>query len=859
MNAHHKKASYRSPPPRAVLHHSQTTLDLPFDGTNDRVRASNALRRAIERVPFGWQLDVVVPETATSRQAAFAQALRDAVQQEEKTHYAQGVNLADLLEPEFMNAYVRTGSLIALSLEAEEGDDVVAIDGRGRLILSVSKYTYEVLGLPGRASMFGSFRRRFIVEISLIDPAFRAGKPGFERVKRLLRNWPRETALFEQLKCEGDQAGGKTFDLLMSYVDENGVPQNVDLPKLSRSRAVPTTTREHTLPRVAVPKPALLPSRAPSDVSHPRKRRRTSSGAAGRTTDERELWWDQFREWRGLASIGSADKLRWSETGSEDGEDGEWGVEREDCVEGSVTALSWNGLLHPMTMLRIVERATQHPDFSSLPFLSISLRPFTHAPISHTSKQNPPVLGTSMRPNGKKRKRGRGRGEEEEADRERQEDVGGWDVVLRPRDADEVRKAVDCWVWEGQRLRARDKEEHFERHLSSPSCAVALIGCGLVGKAVVEQLTSPTLSKVFSIVSLTNSKHTVTISPSASSLDAATLLSLLPPSSGPLPTSSPHPAASYSPANPQEVVKQLAADSRASKQHTILVDCTSDLSVTELYPLAISSGLSVVTPNKKGFSSNVELWNKIVEAQSAPGAGSVFLEATVGAGLPIISTLRDMLKTGDEVTKIEGVFSGTFSYIFNNFSRPGGGGPKFSEVVKIAKDNGYTEPHPADDLSGSDVARKLTILSRLLALQPSTLPALPDLPEGFASLSTQSLIPSALASVKSGEEFVAKLPEFDAEFDQLRADAEKEGMVLRYVGLIDRKTSTVKCALQKYPASHPFASALSGSDNIVSFHSKRYPSPLTVQGSGAGADVTAAGVVGDAIKVAERYGVRIPL
>jgi len=84
------------------------------------------------------------------------------------------------------------------------------------------------------------------------------------------------------------------------------------------------------------------------------------------------------------------------------------------------------------------------------------------------------------------------------------------------------------------------------------------------------------------------------------------------------------------------------------------------------------------------------LWKKIVEAQSAPGAGSVFLEATVGAGLPIISTLRDMLKTGDEVTKIEGVFSGTFSYIFNNFSKPGGGGPKFSEVVKIAKENGYT-------------------------------------------------------------------------------------------------------------------------------------------------------------------------
>ncbi|GAA5929577.1 hypothetical protein JCM1841_004984 [Sporobolomyces salmonicolor] len=393
------------------------------------------------------------------------------------------------------------------------------------------------------------------------------------------------------------------------------------------------------------------------------------------------------------------------------------------------------------------------------------------------------------------------------------------------------------------------------------SCAVAIIGVGLVGKQVVHQLTSPALGKIFSIVSLSNSKHTVSISPSASALDAAALLSLLPPSSAPLPTSSPHPAATYTPANPAELVKTLAANARSSKQHTILIDCTSDLSVTELYPVAIASGLSIVTPNKKGFSSSVELWKQIVEAQSAPNAGSVFLEATVGAGLPIISTLRDLLKTSDEVTKIEGVFSGTMSYIFNNFSKPGGGdGPKFSEIVKIAKENGYTEPHPADDLSGSDVARKLTILTRILSVNPSSLAALPDLPEGYASLSTETLIPSALANIASGEEFVAKLPEHDAEFDQLRAEAEKEGKVLRYVGVIDRQSGVVKCGLEKYPASHPFASALSGSDNIISFSTKRYAaSPLIVQGSGAGADVTAAGVVGDAIKVAERNGLRIPL
>ncbi|SCV73962.1 BQ2448_6392 [Microbotryum intermedium] len=392
-------------------------------------------------------------------------------------------------------------------------------------------------------------------------------------------------------------------------------------------------------------------------------------------------------------------------------------------------------------------------------------------------------------------------------------------------------------------------------------CHVALIGVGLVGKQVVYQLSSPALSPLFRIVSLSNSKHTVSIEPSSSTLRADDLLALLPASSASLPSSSSHPGATYSSANPEQVVKDLAHAAKQSKTSTILIDCTSDLSVTQLYPLAISLGLSVVTPNKKGFSSSNELWQQILEAQNPPGAGLVYLEATVGAGLPIISTLRDLLKTGDEVTKVEGVLSGTFSYIFNEFSKPGvKGGPKFSEVVKVAKANGYTEPHPADDLSGSDVARKLTILSRLISANPSSLPSLPSFPEGYVSLPTQPLIPQALEGLASGSEFVDKLAEHDEEFDRLREEAEKEGKVLRYVGVIDREAGVVKCGLEKYLAAHPFASSLSGADNILAFHSHRYSnSPLIVQGAGAGADVTAMGVVADAIKVAERTGVRVHL
>lgn len=231
----------------------------------------------------------------------------------------------------------------------------------------------------------------------------------------------------------------------------------------------------------------------------------------------------------------------------------------------------------------------------------------------------------------------------------------------------------------------------------SPYCSVAIIGVGLVGKSVVKQLASPTLSKLFRVIALTNSKHTVQISGDTPPLPADELLALLPASSSPLPTSSTHPGTTYAPANPEELIKSLAASARSNKKPTILIDCTSDLSVTELYPLAISGGLSVVTPNKKGFSSSHELWEKILAAEQAPHAGLVYLEATVGAGLPIISTLRDLVKTGDEVTKVEGVLSGTLSYIFNEFSKPGGSGAdgaKFSEIVKIAKANGYTVRSP---------------------------------------------------------------------------------------------------------------------------------------------------------------------
>ena len=132
------------------------------------------------------------------------------------------------------------------------------------------------------------------------------------------------------------------------------------------------------------------------------------------------------------------------------------------------------------------------------------------------------------------------------------------------------------------------------------------------------------------------------------------------------------------------------------------------------------------------------------------------------------------------------------SYIFNEFSTGKPDGPSFSSVVSIAREKGYTEPHPADDLNGADVARKLTILSRYI---PSLRSALP---EGYKSVSTTSLVPAQLVGIATGDEFLQKLPEFDPQFQEMREQAAKEGKVLRFVGVVDVKSGTIKADLEKW-------------------------------------------------------------
>ena len=289
-------------------------------------------------------------------------------------------------------------------------------------------------------------------------------------------------------------------------------------------------------------------------------------------------------------------------------------------------------------------------------------------------------------------------------------------------------------------------------------------------------------------------------------------------------------------------LKDLASYLSSSPNPVCLVDNTSNRDVADAYPSFLSKGISLITPNKKAFSSTLQLWTEIFS--SAKDAKSfIYHESSVGAGLPVISTLDDLIRTGDTVTRIEGVFSGTMSFLFNTFApASGSSGGQWSKIVGEAKAAGYTEPDPRDDLNGMDVARKLTILARIAGLKT----------EGPDSFPVESLIPEPLQSASSAEEFMQKLPDFDSDMESYKDKAEKAGKVVRYVGSIDVQASKVKVGLEMVEKSSAIG-GLKGSDNLICFYTKRYgANPLVIQGAGAGNEVTAMGVMSDLLKVIER-------
>jgi bifunctional aspartokinase / homoserine dehydrogenase 1 len=273
--------------------------------------------------------------------------------------------------------------------------------------------------------------------------------------------------------------------------------------------------------------------------------------------------------------------------------------------------------------------------------------------------------------------------------------------------------------------------------------------------------------------------------------------------------------------------------------HTVLIDCTASSEVARHYPQWLAEGIHVITPNKKANSADLAFYRSLREARRTGGSHFLY-EANVGAGLPIIGTLRDLRETGDDITSIEGIFSGTLAYLFNVYD----GKTAFSDIVKDARQRGYTEPDPRDDLSGMDVARKLIILGREMGVNLE-----------MADVKVESLVPAGLET-GSIDEFMTKLPKFDGKMRDRFESARARGKVLRYVGRITA-AGEASVGLVEFDLKHAFAN-IALTDNVVRFATRWYSAnPLIVQGPGAGPEVTAGGVFSDLLRLAAYLGAQM--
>nr|MDA3835905.1 ACT domain-containing protein [Spirochaetales bacterium] len=273
--------------------------------------------------------------------------------------------------------------------------------------------------------------------------------------------------------------------------------------------------------------------------------------------------------------------------------------------------------------------------------------------------------------------------------------------------------------------------------------------------------------------------------------------------------------------------------------HTVLIDCSTSNTLPKHYTDWIESGIHIITPNKKAGTSPEAEYQRMMAAGRKRSKHFLY-ETTVGAGLPIIGTLKDLIQTGDRIRRIEGVFSGTLAYLFWRFD----GSVPFSKLVHEAKALGYTEPDPRDDLSGMDIVRKAVILSREIGMKVEV----EDVP-------VLNLVPEHLMDV-SLEDFMRELYCIDDHLSDLRSKADQRGELLKYVGVIDPEAGICKVELMGYAKDHPFA-RISGTDNIVAFTTERYhEQPLVIQGPGAGPEVTAGGVFADLLRLSSYLGAK---
>jgi aspartokinase/homoserine dehydrogenase 1 len=366
---------------------------------------------------------------------------------------------------------------------------------------------------------------------------------------------------------------------------------------------------------------------------------------------------------------------------------------------------------------------------------------------------------------------------------------------------------------------------HSSFYLSPQTLSIGLIGCGTVGRQLLAQLSSQ-IGRLSSQFNLDLRVRGLARSTQMLLADARVDLD--------------HWAERFkSDGEPLDIDRFVAHVNAEHMPHVVIVDCTADATVAARYGDWLEAGIHVVTPNKKACSASFTDYKRL-QQRRLKGDTRFLYETTVGAGLPIIQTIRDLRETGDRITRVQGILSGTLAYLFNQFD----GTKPFSEIVLEARASGFTEPDPRDDLSGMDVARKIIIIAREMGLEIEV-----------SDLEVENLVPLSLRST-SAAEFLERLPEFDEQMLQRLSDAREQGKVLRYVAELNAEGLGM-VTLRALPVDHAFAH-ISLTDNIVQFETERYcNNPLIVQGPGAGPDVTAAGVFADLLRLSAYLGAAI--